>query len=61
MTQALQLLTVVAVAFGLACYGLIQGRKERNENKHPDPRQTSLAFADRPAQQEPDKQVLATR
>ncbi len=41
MTQALQLLTVVAVAFGLACYGLVKGRKER-EQEHVDPRQQPL-------------------
>jgi hypothetical protein len=41
MTQALQLLTVVAVGFGLACYGLIQGRRERPKPRI-DPRQQPL-------------------
>jgi hypothetical protein len=43
MTQALQLLAVAAVAFGLPCYGLFQGRKERErEQSRPDPRQQPL-------------------
>lgn len=43
MTQAFQLLTVIAVAFGLACYGLLKGRKEREqEENHSDPRQQPL-------------------
>ena len=45
MTQALQLLTVVAVGFGLGCYGLAKGRKERQAGQPQtdvDPRQQSL-------------------
>jgi hypothetical protein len=44
MTQALQLLTVLAVGFGLTCYGILKGRKERlEERRHlTDPRQQSL-------------------
>lgn len=39
MTQVLQLLTVVAVGVGLACYALIQDRRE-----HADCRQASIEF-----------------
>jgi hypothetical protein len=35
MTHALQLLTVVAVGFALACYGLAKGRKERARDGRP--------------------------
>jgi hypothetical protein len=41
----LQLLTVVAVGFALACYGLAKGRKEREADQHratADPRQQPL-------------------
>lgn len=41
MTQALQLLTVVVVGLGLACYGLIRGRRERQQCRF-DPRQQAL-------------------
>ncbi len=41
MTQALQLLTVVIVGLGLAWYGLIRGRKERQQPRF-DPRQQAL-------------------
>ncbi|MGO9647629.1 exported hypothetical protein [Candidatus Sulfotelmatobacter sp. SbA7] len=34
MTHTLQLLTVVAVGFALACYGLAKGRKERETDQH---------------------------
>jgi len=33
MTHVLQLLTIVAVGFGLACYGLAKGRKEREAER----------------------------
>jgi hypothetical protein len=33
MTNTLQLLTVVAVGFALACYGLAKGRKEREADR----------------------------
>jgi len=39
MTQVLQLLTVLAVGVGLACYALIQDRRE-----HADSRQASIPF-----------------
>jgi hypothetical protein len=45
MTQTLQLLTVVAVGFALACYGVAKGRKEREADQHQtnaDPRQQPL-------------------
>jgi hypothetical protein len=44
LTQALQLLTVLAVGFGLMCYGILKGRKERLEERQrvTDPRQQSL-------------------
>lgn len=35
MTQALQLLTVALVGFGLAWYGLVKGRKERCAEQQP--------------------------
>jgi uncharacterized protein HemX len=41
MTQAWQLLVVVAVGFGLAVYGHIKGRKERRNDRR-DPRQQPL-------------------
>ncbi|MGA9042872.1 MAG: hypothetical protein WB421_20250 [Terriglobales bacterium] len=58
MTQALQLLTVVAVGFGLACYGLIQGRRERNAERQvaADPRQQPL-FPPRETKQHPAELV----
>jgi hypothetical protein len=37
----LQILTVIAVGFGLACYGTWRGRKERTTEKT-DPRQMPL-------------------
>jgi len=40
MTQALQLLIVVAVGFALACYGRVKGRKEREADRHPQPTST---------------------
>jgi len=39
MTQVLQLLSVVLVGLGLACYALWQDRRE-----HSDPRQESIPF-----------------
>jgi hypothetical protein len=33
MTNTLQLLTVVAVGFALACYGIAKGRKEREADQ----------------------------
>jgi len=42
MTQALMLLAVVAVGAGLAAYGRIQGRRERQTKPHADPRQQAL-------------------
>ncbi len=33
MTYTLQLLTVVAVGFALACYGLAKGRRERQADQ----------------------------
>ena len=41
MTQALQLLVVVGVGFGLAIYGHIKGRQERLSERR-DPRQQPL-------------------
>jgi hypothetical protein len=41
MTQALQLLTVVAVGIALACYGLFEDRRE-HRTQNPDPRQSTL-------------------
>jgi hypothetical protein len=35
MTQALQLLMVVAMGFALACYGRAKGRKEREADCPP--------------------------
>lgn len=59
MTQALQLLTVVAVALGLACFGLIKGRKERERehSKNSDPRQTNL-FPSHPHQRREDHELV---
>jgi hypothetical protein len=53
MTQVLQLLTVLAVGFGLACYGLIQDRKEHAA----DPRQANL-FPDAKVPDHEDHRVL---
>jgi len=53
MTQALQLLTVVAVGFGLACYGLFE---DRREHRRSDRGQRPLA-AD--AQSQKDGELLA--
>ena len=39
MTQALQLLTIVDVGFGLAWYGLIKDRKEHKLQSKTDPSQ----------------------
>lgn len=39
MTQVLQLLTVLAVGAGLACYAFFQDRRE-----HADSRQASISF-----------------
>ncbi|HEY1801421.1 MAG TPA: hypothetical protein VGG46_10850 [Terriglobales bacterium] len=59
MTQAFQLLTVVAVACGLACYGFLKGRKERErEQRHSDPRQQSLFPSHSPARHE-DRELVA--
>ena len=44
MTQAFQLVTVVAVGLGLAVYGLLQDRREHRVKKHVDPRQPSIPF-----------------
>jgi hypothetical protein len=41
MTQALQLLMVLAVGVGLAIYGHLQGVRERRAERR-DPRQPSL-------------------
>jgi hypothetical protein len=38
--QALQLLTVVAVGFALACYGRVRGRKEREAGRRLQPTST---------------------
>jgi hypothetical protein len=52
LTQALQLLTVLAVGFGLSCYGIRKGRKERLEERQrlTDPRQKSLFSQREPSQ-----------
>jgi uncharacterized protein HemX len=57
MTQALQLLTVVAVGLGLACYGLVQGRRERQKPRF-DPRQQPLFPS---AQEHREQRELVTR
>ena len=57
MTQALQLLTVVAVGLGLACYGLVQGRRERQKPRF-DPRQQPLFPS---AQEHGEQRELVTR
>jgi hypothetical protein len=43
MTQVLQLLLVVAVGVGLACYGMLKDREE-----HKDSRQRDLPFPPKP-------------
>jgi hypothetical protein len=43
MTQVLQLLLVVAVGVGLACYGMLKDRQE-----HIDSRQRDLPFPAKP-------------
>ena len=56
--QALQLLTVIAVGFGLACYGLIQGRRERRKTRI-DPRQQPLFPSS--AREDAEERQLAAR
>ena len=56
MTQALQLLTVVAVGLVLACYGLFQDRREHRKPQ-PDPRQQPLF----PNSQEHSQRELVSR
>ena len=52
MTQVLQLLTVLAVGAGLACYALIQDRRE-----HADSRQASIAFP--PVESHHDRELVS--
>jgi hypothetical protein len=58
MTQALQLLTVVAVGIGLAWYGLFQDRREHRHDGQTDPRQPSIPF---PSAQHSKDRELVTR
>ena len=53
MTQVLQLLLVVAVGVGLACYGLFQDRRE-----HSDSRQKSLPFPAQSPRPEHDHELV---
>jgi hypothetical protein len=58
MTQALQLLTIVAVGVGLAWYGLRQDRKEHGQKEQKDPRQPSIPF---PPVRHREERELVTR